>query len=147
MRGDGQFTYIIFQHSPSSRASLGSQTWNRSEQQLFNLIALARFLLNLDTSGSQHTVSQRGLDCNVCSTICRIVVTTHRLMNTKEEKITSSNTNEHQDLLAPSSPHDCGGSYSIMVLIHLYTCLLDELQCQSVRSLVQPLYMNWLVLI
>jgi hypothetical protein len=31
----GQFTYIIFQHSPSRRASLGSQTWNRSEQQLF----------------------------------------------------------------------------------------------------------------
>jgi hypothetical protein len=31
----GQVTYIIFQHSPSHRASLGSQTWNRSEQQLF----------------------------------------------------------------------------------------------------------------
>jgi hypothetical protein len=37
-----QFTYIIFQHSPSRRASLGSQTWNMSEQQLFYLIALAR---------------------------------------------------------------------------------------------------------
>ena len=37
-----QFTYIIFQRSPSRRASLGSQTWNRSEQQLFYLIALAR---------------------------------------------------------------------------------------------------------
>jgi hypothetical protein len=35
-------TYIIFQHSPARRASLGSQTWNRSEQQLFYLIALAR---------------------------------------------------------------------------------------------------------
>jgi hypothetical protein len=40
--GGGQFTYIIFQHFPSRRASLGSQTWNRSEQQLFYLIVLTR---------------------------------------------------------------------------------------------------------
>jgi hypothetical protein len=38
----GQFIYIIFQYSPSRRASLVSQTCNRSEQQLFYLIALVR---------------------------------------------------------------------------------------------------------
>jgi hypothetical protein len=33
--GGGQFTYIVFQHSLLRRASLGSQTWNMSEIQLF----------------------------------------------------------------------------------------------------------------
>ena len=33
---------LIFQHSPSRQASLGSQTWNKSEQQLFYLIVLTR---------------------------------------------------------------------------------------------------------
>jgi hypothetical protein len=37
-----QFTYIIFQHSPHVEPLSGYQTWNRSEQQLFYLIALAR---------------------------------------------------------------------------------------------------------
>jgi hypothetical protein len=34
-------TYIIFQHFPSRRSSLDSQTCNINEQQLFNLIVLA----------------------------------------------------------------------------------------------------------
>jgi hypothetical protein len=38
---DGQFIYIIFQHSITS-SFFGSHAWNRSEQQLFYLIALAR---------------------------------------------------------------------------------------------------------
>jgi hypothetical protein len=42
IRGGVQFTYIIFQHFPSRRAFLGFQTWNKSEQQLFYLIALSR---------------------------------------------------------------------------------------------------------
>ena len=33
---------LIFQHSPSHGGSLRPQTWNRSEQQLFYLIALTR---------------------------------------------------------------------------------------------------------
>ena len=33
---------LIFQHSPSRGGSLRPQTWNRSEQQLFHLIALTR---------------------------------------------------------------------------------------------------------
>jgi hypothetical protein len=33
---------LIFQHSPSREGSLRPQTWNRSEQQLFYLIALTR---------------------------------------------------------------------------------------------------------
>jgi hypothetical protein len=33
---------LIFQHSPSSGGSVRPQTWNRSEQQLFYLIALTR---------------------------------------------------------------------------------------------------------
>jgi len=33
---------LIFQHSPSRGGSLRPQTWNRSEQQLFYLIALTR---------------------------------------------------------------------------------------------------------
>jgi hypothetical protein len=47
-------------------------------------------------------------------------------MNTKEKKITSSNTSEHQDLVAPPSHQSCGESSSLMVLIHLYVFLLDK---------------------
>jgi len=35
---------LIFQHSPSRGGSLRPQTWSRSEQQLFYLIALTRIL-------------------------------------------------------------------------------------------------------
>jgi hypothetical protein len=38
----GQFTYIIFQHSPSRQASFGSLDEYVSEQQLFYLIMLIR---------------------------------------------------------------------------------------------------------
>ena len=46
---------LIFQHSPSRGGSLRPRTWNRSEQQLFYLIALTR--IELETSGFDTILS------------------------------------------------------------------------------------------
>jgi hypothetical protein len=67
----------------------------------------------------------------MCNTLRPLA--THRLMNTNEEKITSSNTNGHQGLLAPPSPFGCGASSSLMALIYLYACLLNEIYCKCLE--------------